>query len=657
MVFPIKSYEEIRSLRCELRLILKQSVLDVSNRAEITTAADIELSRDEDSVQSVGNLATKDGLIVFAGINSSAKDQEAGKNEHLRSFDVKYPPRKKQKTEAGYQSEKGQWTLLGKRSLFKTHAGAKKETYQRALKLSPSQKRESASKRIGAIATGMARDSELIVFNATNPTPDKGDVLTRIQLDDRQEAADLDIAESEESIFSVAYCTDDGIHEQTFKYDFKSKRTEKTPKGPRRVYLISYSDSQENPNKRLKFRCLRFLNAQNIVALCNRPNKDGAELRVFHLYPTGPATMIQSKKLPSHVKQAVSLDVCALDADKDGNQQFVIAVAGQDISIEVFTTNYQSQTDTFSSFRSYLTLRDVHQHQMTKLCFSPFHSPLRAPGSEAKKVAEPKSQSISQVGTQYVQLASVSYGNTVVVDTFPLQTLEDSQKKNTRYVLSHPGDVAFARWTYAFIISIIVVVLAFLVQSFVGEFADDNTVSAPFGLLPKSVREFLDKPAAAAYGRDAEWVSSASSAISSSLPSNIPTSSEELKGRLQSLVDRHEIAPSDPSSPSDASSAPGPETRDQKEKTLIVRSAPEGLGGVTVDVHPDKQAYQEKDSEAKHWDELEEHQKAGWRERLKHAGQWVESEGEAVLKGILFSEYAGLVGAVGQGAADALREL
>lgn len=591
---------------------------------------------------------------MLAGINSSAKEQEAGKNEHMRAFDVKYPPRKKLKTEAGNQSEKGQWKQVGKRSLFKTPEGAKKEIYQRILRLSPSKQRESGSKRIGAIATGLAKNSEVIVFNATNPVPDEADVLTRIQLDDRQEAADLDIIEPGESEFSVAYCTDEGIHEQTLKYDFKTKRTEKTPKGPRRVYHMPYPDTLESPNSRLKFRSLRFLNAQNIVALCNKPNKSGAELRVFHLYPTGPATLIQEHKLPSHMKQAVSMDVCALDADKDGNQQFVIAVAGQDISLEVFTTNYQRQTDTFSSFRSYITIQNVHQHQMTKICFSPFHSPARAPSAASQKTGkdgEPaqlqKSDPLPQPVAQYVRLASVSYGNTVLVDTFPLQPL-DLEKKDSRHVLSHPSDEKFAKYTYIFVISIIVLVFAFLIQSFVGDFSGENA-RGPFSkILPKSVLEFLDKPAAAAYGREVKWVPAASLALSS----NMPSSAEEAKGRLQSLLDRHELHPS-----SSSSSAQSKETSDpqqEKEKTLIVRSAPENMGGVTVDVHPDKEAYREKNTEAKHWHELEEHQKAGWRERLRQAGQWAEGEGEAVLTGILFSEYAGLVG---EGVGEMLREL
>ena len=146
-----------------------QVVLDVSDRSNITTAAEIDLPRDQDSVQSLSSLATPDGLITFAGINSSQESQNAGKNDHLRSFDIKYPPRKKQKTDE--VEVKGQISPIGQNSLFTPTPSAKSETYQRLLRLSPALKRANGGKRIGAIATGLAKRSELVVFNATTSAP------------------------------------------------------------------------------------------------------------------------------------------------------------------------------------------------------------------------------------------------------------------------------------------------------------------------------------------------------------------------------------------------------------------------------------------------------------------------------------------------------
>ncbi|WPG97536.1 Hypothetical protein R9X50_00031300 [Acrodontium crateriforme] len=604
------------------------SVLDVSDRAAITTAATIDLSRGEDSVQSISSLATKDGLITFAGINSSEADQTAGNNEHFRSFEIKYPPRKKQKTEKEIEDEQGTIKALNKRALFKTSTAARKETYQRLLRLSPAQKRTEGSKRIGAVATGMAKDSELIVFNATVPAPDKADIITRIDLPFKEEVADLDIAEPVESQFSLAYCTETNIYEQIFKYDFPKKKAEKTPAGPRRVYQMPAPEASEKTTVKPKFRALRFLNSQNVITLVNKANKSGVELRIYHLYPTGPAMMLLQKALPARVKQAVSMDVCALDADKNGNQQFVIAIAGQDISIEVYTTNFQPKTETFSPFKNYLTLKDVHQHQMTKVCFSPFHSPTRAADSEKGKLETP-----THPGPQYIRLASVTYGNTVVVDTFPISPV-DPKDKNSRYVLHSADDDQWTFLTYGFIISIIVLVIAFIFQAFVSGFANDN--AGMWSVLPKDMRDFLDAPARAAggFGRRAEYT--IISAVDESVPSAIPG-----KARLLELIDTHL-----------EQNAPNNE-EPQPRKAIVVRDDSAEGSSLSFEVHDDKNAYLEKDTEAKHWDELEEHQKAVWRERLIRAGEWAEGEGEKVLIGVLFSSYAGMIGGIAREAMNA----
>ncbi|KAK4570041.1 hypothetical protein LTR86_003011 [Recurvomyces mirabilis] len=589
------------------------TVLDISNRASIETAAEIDLSRDEDSVQSLGNLATKDGLITFAGINSSRDAQTAGKNEHLRSFEITYPPRKKQKTEKEGAVGEGAVKALGQRSLFRP-AKDKSETYQRVLRLSPAQKRDNGSKRIGAVATGMAGDSEVVVFSATSATPSDADMIARIDLPEGDEAADIDITEPEQSEFSLAYCTDYDLYEQTYKYDFSAKKAEKTPKGPRRIHQMPQPDADSNVKARPKFRSVRFLNSQNIVALVNKHNKSGAELRVYHLYPTGPAIALLQKSLPSHIRSAVSMDICALDVDKNGDQQVIVAVAGQDISIEVYTTNYQRATDTFSPFKSYMTLRDVHEHQITKICLSPFYSPTRA--ADAVDGADTK-QKASHPGPQCVRLASISFGNTVVVDTLPL-ALFKPEDKHSRYVLSHPRDERFWTIAYIAIATIMVLVTAFLLQSFTSGFSSSS--SGPFSLLPQNMKNYLDRPAYAARDIGYGVQSTVSSAVEHNIPTAVPGA-----GRLRDLIATH---------------LPHSESR---SKALVVRDAGDSTD-LSVDVQPDREEYLKADAKAKHWEELSAEQQASWRQRLVRAGRWAEGEGEKVLLGVLFSEYAGLVG-------------
>lgn len=617
------------------------AAIDCGNRAALDIAAEIDLSREEDSVQSLASLATKDGLITFAGVNSSQANQNAGKNEHLRSFEIKYPPKKRQKTETTAAEDKGSVTAIGKRALFKPTPSAKSETYQRLLRLSPAQKSGSGAKRIGAVATGLSKSAELVVFNATTATPSPEDVIARIEPDGGAEPQDLDLATAGASDFSLAYCTDYDICEQSYEYDFAKKSVQKTPKGPRRVYQMPYPDASAKNPSRSKYRCLRFLDPQNLVALVNRPNRSGAELHVIHLYPTGPANLVLEMRLPSHLKQGVSMDVCALDTDKHGNRQIAVAIAGQDISLELYTLNYTRNTDTFSRFKHLHSFRDVHPQQMTKICFSPFHSPPRAPdpepaqtGANGQPIQQEPTEPFKHPGPQYIRLASVSYGNTVVVDTFPLSPLHPKDK-DSRYVLSHPSDEARQRNLYYVFFAFIALMIGLVAQSYF--YPDTMPSTGLTSLLPPGAREYLNQPANVAQGMGKELGYSASSAVASGVPSGVPG-----KESLQDLLSAHLSS----------------NANNGDAKKLVVRDDPTNHHDVSITEHLPESVRDAQgkpaDETVRHWDELDEEQKRRIKAKLINAGRWVEAEGEKVLKGVLWSSYAGLVGQVG---GEILREL
>lgn len=611
-------------------------MLDASSRSTLQVAAEIELSRDEDSVTSVANLASRDGLIALAGINSSEADQKAGKNEHLRAFDIKFPKKKRaenveQTTEKEDESASGSISLVGKSTLFKPATGPKPETYQRLLRLSPAQRTQSGSRRIGAIATGLASSSEIVIFDATKTPPQASDIITRISL--AAEAADLDITVTAENDFSVAWCTDHDVYEQTINYNFSTKKADFMPRGPRKVHSIPPRMTAGAP--RAKLRGLRFLTSQNLLLLGNLPAKVGADLSILHLYPTGPGMLQLHKILPNHVKQAIGLDVCMLDADKDGSRQVAVAVGGQDISISVYTINYLRHTDTFSTFREFTTLRDVHPLQMTSICFSQFHSPIRAqppPPTEtgSNEMAPTHSQAPLHPGPQYIKLASVSMGNTVVVETFALSPLEPEQR-NSRYVLSHPADERWTRNLYVVLISFIVLVFAILLQSYL--VTDENNALTKF--VPAGARRFLGQPANVAQGMGKQ-MRDVSSSVHSNVQQVIPEAVPSATQRLRDLLHLH--------SSSDSADS----------KAIILRSGSSGTTGLSVDVVPDREEYLKQDTAARHWHEMEEHERQTWKDELIAAGEWTVAEGEAVLKGILFRSYAGLVGQV---AGEAIREL
>ncbi|KAF2147681.1 hypothetical protein K461DRAFT_233811 [Myriangium duriaei CBS 260.36] len=583
----------------------KITLLDASSRTTLDVVGEIELSRDEDSVTSLANLSSKDGLITLAGINSSEAEQKAQKNEHFRAFDVRYPKRrhkndaaadsKEEKDETDYQ---GSLSLIGKSSLFKPATGPKPEQYQRLLRLSPPQKIASGTKRIGAIATGLAgKASQLVVFDASRIPAKQSEIIHSVLLDD--EAADLDIVNTGPSDFSLAWCSDYHVFEQSVSYDFQSRKKEVTPSGPRRVHTLANVDSAGKARIRPKYRCIRFLTDHHVLVLANLPNKSGAELFIMHLYPTGPAAVLFHKILPNHIKQAVAMDVCALDTDDVGSRQFVIAVAGQDISIEVYTINYTRQTDTYTPFKSFTTLRDVHPLQMTAIRFAPFFAP--TPPKDA-----PKSLLDQE---QYIRLASVSMGNTVVLDTFSLSKLEEA-KKNSRYVLSHPSTERWTQISYVGLISLLVLVSAVLLQS------------ALFPQQSQALSQYLPRPVQSIFGgglaRSPEHVSGDSPVAA-------------VKQSLRELLHLHR-----------SEAASGGST----SKAVVLRTPPGGSTDLDLEVIPDREEYLKKDTKARQWHELEEHEKHSWREALVRAGHWTVDEGEAVLKGILFSSYADLVGQV-----------
>jgi prolactin regulatory element-binding protein len=582
-------------------------------------------------VTSLGNLATKDGLIAFAGINSSASDQKAGKNEHFRSFSVQYP---RKRTAQGKEKDSsrdadGAIAFLGKTSLFKHAGGENKETYQRRLRLSPAKRRESGNKRIGAVATGLAKQSEIVFFDATSATPQSSDIIQRISPPKGAEAADIDIIERAEGEFLIAYCTDYEVYVNEVECYFDKKKSKIMPKSEL-LHSLPLPDVFEI-SSRPKLRALRFLTPRHLLLLCNLPNKSGAELSILRVYKTGPGSLIFRKKLPKHIKAAVSLDVCLLDEDPElGFRQIVVAVAGQDISIEVLVIDYLGyKEDRLSKFRSYKSLQDVHPLQMTGLVFEPFNSP------EKQK---------------HLRLASYSMGNTVVVDSFPLLTVTASQSRK-RHILSAAGEQIFRTGSILLLLSLMAVVTAFLLQSYLVAQAENPQSARFLDSLPTGVQNFVDKYIPQLQQQRANVLSGTREKVVSVAENVVPDSVQGAGAQLRELLSSRA------------------ESEEDAAKAIIIRSSPEGEE-LSTEVHPDLEAYvrdataegttlDKEDGGAvgdkhpvKKWEELSAQAKDYWRTKLEQAGAWAASEGETVLKGVFFSEWAGFVGGV---VGDALR--
>ncbi|RAK72486.1 uncharacterized protein BO72DRAFT_489767 [Aspergillus fijiensis CBS 313.89] len=459
-------------------------LLDSSKRHTLSPVVDIDLSRDEDSVTSLAAaLPTEDSVIALAGINSSVEEQKRDNNQHLRSFRIDYPPRRAlsgadqvvESSEDGSSAAPtlGKTTPLSRASLFRTAKGSKtSDTYQRLLRLSP-WKSGAQSPRVAAIATGLAATGEIVFFSATT-TPGQSEVIGRIRLGSGEEAEDIDIIELDDETGTFRFAYSNGV--DVFVGQVAAETRSNAAPDVQCIYTTPVPE--KGPRTRPKFRALRFLSPTSLLLLQNSPDRKGCELMILDLRSalvpnpgekklqqqqrktTEKASIIRRKKLRKTIKIGLGLDICLLGSGSDDpvnqqqQQQAIIAVSGSDQSIELLTLEFNplSSRGGYGPLRHYTTFPDVHPFSMTKICFAPFHSPLH-PVSAATP-------------PQYVRLASVSMGNTVVVHTLPLSPCPPASR-NPRYVLSMPEESEI--WTnfssgFAALLSILVV--CFVLQAF-----------------------------------------------------------------------------------------------------------------------------------------------------------------------------------------------
>ena len=574
--------------------------------------------------------STETWATAFAGINSSTKDQQAGKNEHLRSFLLEYPQRRKTGTD-GLTSEKkpatistetprGQTKALGKASLFKPSKAAKKETFQRVLRLS--KKRKENGPRLGAVATGLASAGEIVLFGADTSRPGPKDIWERIQLEDKQEAADVDIIElereSEEDVkFRVAYCTDYEVCIMDVNYEKKGNESLR-----QNIYRLPQPDASASSKARPKLRCLRFITPQVLVVLQNNSQGKGAEL--FLLEISGIATL--RKRLHRKIKSATALSITRLDASSLSEiDQHVIAVAGADTSITILTLDrFTSSPRGKLKFRSHTFLPSVHPTSITSLTFSTF-----IPPTTIWKDTPP----------QYVKLASTSIANTCVVHTLPLSPYPSPPKPDTpaRYLLAPPVRSTITQNSISMLVALFAIAIAaFFLQAFTEIRGGTPEYLGVKQWLPDTVHDLIARPymfedaASTAMISPLSKVSDADETPIQVVKS--AASKAHTKLGLRGLLSQRNI---------------GSDTSDNANHAIIVRHEDEENSLSAELRHPSQLV--EGEHHAKKWEELQKHEKEAWKKRLIDAGEWAMEEGESVLKGIFFSGLGAAVGAAAGG--------
>lgn len=629
-----------------------QALLNTSKRQEISELVDIQLSRDEDSVTSLAIAESKDeSMVALAGINSSQAEQLKGNNQHLRSFRLEYPLRKtdaQDDTTANTEKTDGRKTTpLTQVSLFSSNVtdkegkkpAGKVDTYQRLLRLSPYKAPELP--RIGAIATGLAPAGEIVLFNATSH-PQTSDVIGRIRLGNGEEAEDIDIIDLEDGKFLVAYT--DGTDVCTFEVS-ASRRSNTAPE-VKTVFSIP-----KTLPKKSKYRALRFLSPTAILLLQNTIDRTGSELSILSIPAKGSGTILRRKKLRKSIKIGLSLDLVNFGEGRNHERQYFIALAGSDQSIETLVLDYFPNKG-YGSLQVYSTLNDVHPFSMTKVCFSHY----RPPSYPATANTPP----------QYVKLASISLGNTVVVHTFPLspqRTLAGRETSSPRYALKATGHSETLDTIFTTFIALLVVAIScFFLQAFTEIRGLTPSYLGATSWLPERVRESIARPyigdIIAAEGGIAPKVATTASSIAAAVSTSTPSmiTGHHLRDLLHARKTR---SSGEVQLEEDASSIIDSIIESLETPALIIKYNPDEDSiyahhhhhhdqGSSADESSSSSSIEEK-HQVRKWEDLQPEQRERWRRHLSEAGHWAVGEGEQVLRGIFFGEIGGVLAAAAGG--------
>lgn len=570
--------------------------MDSSKPTELVEAAEIDLSKSEDNVASlaVGGQRKGQATLVYAGVNSSPSDVEKGKNLHFRVFGIEQVGKGRGKGKSAQTSTTTKITEVSKSTLF---TGTEADLYQRVLRLSRPYPKQP---QLGAVATGLAKKSELVIFDTSSPSQPK----SRATVKNNKEIEDVDFIQTGDSDYLAAYCDE---------YDVYVKRiSSKTDEKPECVYITPASRDAEKPTLP-KFRALRWLAKEYLLMLTNIHSNGGSVLQILRLplSDKGQCQVVQSHRLPSNISKASGLAVSNLTppispSTPQDYTQFVIAVVGQDISISLLKIDLQVKGGayTISKIKSFRTLKSVHPFPITNITFSNFTPP-----------AHPITASTPP---QYLKLASVSVGNTAIVHTLPLfpvpLSVKRGQSKTPRYVVALPSSAA----TFGLVTVISFVAIA-LVSILLQGILEVRGAVRPFlnatNYIPVDWQPLLAKP----YVVPGEF---SKPAVGSP---DAPPSSVDEPASLHSLIES---------------------LKSEEDSVIVFHDTSDPADGVKAAIfgkHDDGPPH------VKTWEDLTPQEKEAWKKKLKDAGHWAEELGETIFKSVLFGELAGMVGQAVQG--------
>lgn len=512
---------------------------------------------------------------LYAGVNSSPAEVAKGSNQHLRTLAIEPS---KARSSVGAKLPEVRLAEVSRTSMF---ANPDSDTYQRLLRVAGS---------MAAAATAMGKESQLAVFEPSGPNP-----KLRGLLELPRDAVDLDLVCTGENEYQVAYC---------FKHELFAAPIGKENKDPECIYTIP-----EENGVRPSFRFIRYLSPKFILAVANLPQMSGVVLLGLRLPAKGQVkTRIAvsasiSRKISATALAVANLSPASSPVASTGDAEFVIAVAGNDSSISLYTLQHRAESplDLLVNLLPVHTLKDVHgSDNITGLAFSNF--------------ATPK----THVRPQFIKLAGISLQKTVVVHRIPLKKYVDKADRSrkgpprpVRYVVAQEAKEPSNR-PIVISLSIMVLLAAICGQAIMEFCGQSRPILHLHKVLPTwqgSTQIFGSPPLSTPEPHANELVAKL-------MGDRWPNVGERLV--MVEMEDEVE-------QPEEGTATTGPGKMKQRK--------------ITVDVH-DAQVH----GSSKLWEELDQEQRQEWKEKLKDAGAWSAEMGESVFKGIMFAQLAQAVG-------------
>lgn len=436
--------------------------------------------------------------------------------------------------------------------------------------------------QLGAVATGLSKEPQLVLFDVPASGADRW--ISRGRLDLPQEAMDLDVVQTGPGTYQLAYCHKHEIYVVNVTQDGVSD--------PALVYELP-SEDDNGPLNRPAFRSIRYLNAGFLFAVANNPDRKGVVLYGYRLprKESEPARLAVVEQLPKSVTQSTGLAIRNLTpppspTEPQGDSQYVIAVSGNDASISLLTLDYKitSGVDLLANLAPFHTIKSAHASNITAISLSTVNPP---------KLRRSKTDS-----PLTLRLASVSMANTAVVHNIPLKPLEEKsapaaegEDRPVRYVIAMKSRQK-SHTSLMVVTAVMCLILALIGQVVCEAWGVSEPRLGSNAYLP----QFMLAPSV----------------------------------RTGPVVGQKTFG--------DLLAAAAPEEHQQ----VIVRHDETGaVDTITLVVH-DEAVH----GPGKPWEELEPQEQQVWKQRLQQSGHFAGEIGRAALKGIVFGEIGGAIGAI-----------